>query len=164
MKKIRLSNGKYALVDDENSVELKKHKWFVTKDGYVARWGSWKNGPGVALMHREILKLSPGSLYVDHINRKPLDNRKNNLRLCSNSQNQMNSKLHIKNTSGYRGVTWNKKGKRWRAQIKFRGKRIFLGDFVEKAEAVKAYIRKAKHLFGDYFIAPSAVRSVAKVN
>lgn len=88
---------------------------------------------------------------VDHINRNPLDNRRENLRLCTQSMNQMNRAGNsTKRTSVFKGVT--RQGKRWKAQIGFCGNTHYIGMFDSEADAAYAYDSRAKILFGQYAV------------
>ena len=100
-------------------------------------------------MHREILKC-PKGLFIDHINRNGLDNRKNNLRVCSKSQNMMNTLIPKNNTSGYKGVSWSKRDKKWMAYIKIKNKFNNLGYFNIKEQAALAYNDAAKKYHGEF--------------
>ena len=90
-------------------------------------------------MHR-IVNKTPEEMSTDHVNKNKLDNRKCNLRTCTDSENMRNSKMHITNTSGYKGVYWDNSHKRWVARIGIRSKIIRLGRYKTKQEA--AFIRK----------------------
>ena len=92
----------------------------------------------------------PEGMEVDHINGNSLDNRKSNLRICTHKENVRNQKLSAANTSGYRGVSWNKASKKWEAYIKVNQKRIYLGKFVDILDAARAYAKKAKECFGEF--------------
>ena len=85
---------------------------------------------------------------VDHINQDPLDNRRQNLRLATRSQNAANLGPYANNTSGYKGVDFNR-GK-WRARITQDGVRYFLGTFDTAEDAARAYDQKALELFGEF--------------
>lgn len=87
---------------------------------------------------------------IDHINRKKDDNRWVNLRECTHAQNTRNSEKSKNNTSGYKGVCWNKRAKKWQAAICFKGKVKGLGHYNNKQDAAKAYNDKAKELFGEF--------------
>ena len=101
-------------------------------------------------MHRLIMNC-PKGLLVDHKNHDGLDNRKCNLRLCTNAENQYNQKpLQKKTSSQYRGINWQKRIGKWDVWIQLNGKSIFLGSFSNEIEAAKAYDKKAKELFGEF--------------
>ena len=152
MKKIPLTRGQYAIVDDIDYGKLMKYKWQCAKSaGYCyASRAKW-NGKycSSVQMHRQILN-APKNKYVDHINGNGLDNRRKNLRIATNSQNLMNSKIFNTNTSGYRGVGWDKKEKKWKARITQNQKHKFLGYYLTKEDAAKAYNHAAKKLFGSF--------------
>jgi hypothetical protein len=147
MKKIILFGGKYALVDDDDFELVSKYKWHVTYKGYaetsIYLGGGRKNRKVKKLkMHRVILEkhnLIQEDLETDHINRNKLDNRKSNLRMVTNQLNQLNTGLRKDNTSGYKGVHWDKLNKKWRAQINYNGKKIGLGYFQTAKEASGSY-------------------------
>lgn len=88
---------------------------------------------------------------VDHINHDKSDNRLSNLRLCSRSENFSYRKKPVTNSSGYKGVSFKARNRKWVAQIGKGGKRIHLGLFNSKEEAYLAYCLKAKELFGEFF-------------
>ena len=95
---------------------------------------------------------SPKGLFVDHINHNGLDNRKDNLRFVTRTQNGQNRRPNRNSTSAYKGVTWFKPTNKWCARIKDKNKRIFLGHFTCEHEAALAYNKKAKELFGEYVL------------
>jgi len=101
-------------------------------------------------IHNLILDHDPNKsdLVVDHINGNVLDNRKGNLRLCTRAENARNLKKSKSNTSGYIGVS--KLGKKWQAQLRFNGKRYYLGVFEDKVGAAKVRDRKAIELHGEF--------------
>lgn len=105
-------------------------------------------------MHRFIIERKlkhkiPKGMECDHKNGNGLDNRRNNLRLATPSQNRINSNKKI-GISGYRGVRWDKHRKRWRADIQFEGRKISLGRSLLKEECAKLYDKKAKELYGKF--------------
>lgn len=100
-----------------------------------------------------IVGKAPKGMYVDHISRITLDNRKKNLRFVTSQQNGMNrSKTKNKKTSKYKGVCWDKGRKYWKAEIKLNQKNMFIGRFMIEREAAKAYNNKAVELFGEYAV------------
>ncbi len=151
MKRIPLTQGKFALVDDEDFGWLNQHKWCVLK----CDSGLWyaTRGKGI-FMHRAILGLKVGDgIKTDHRNHNGLDNRQENLRKCTNSENQHNQKprlAHLDCTSKYKGVSWLKNDQKWRVLMKCSGKWHYLGLFTSEINAAKAYDKKAKELFGEF--------------
>ncbi len=154
---ISLSQGLYALVDGEDYERLNRHKWYANKIGntfYAIRNTSKQKGKRqMVLMHREVLGLSYGDKKLsDHKNYTGLDNRKQNLRPCTHSQNHQNQKKMIKlaTSSKYKGVSWESRRKEWRVRIHFDDKDIYLGHFDDEIKAAEAYDKAAKRLFGEF--------------
>lgn len=142
MKKVKLTQNKYAVVDDDDFERINKNKWYYCTTGYARRskYLPKYKSKGI-LMHREITKAKDDQL-VDHINRDRLDNRKSNLRLVNDSLNGLNRKTQVNNTSGYRGVYWSKQKNKWQAVISIEKKRVHLGFFKDKKKAHIAYENK----------------------
>lgn len=151
MKKILLSQNKYALVDDEDYEYLNQHKWSVLKnrDGSVY-YAVRRKGGGHVSMHREIMKVLDGKIFVDHKDHDGLNNQKSNLRLCNNSENKKNVRSKTNSTSKYLGVSWYKKSSRWRAGITVGGKNITLGYSKDEKEAASIYNIHAKKYHGEF--------------
>jgi len=154
MKEIELTQGKVALVDDEDFEELNKHKWRAMNNHgrgwYAVRRSSSCNGKWHTIyMHREIMNAQPGQ-EVDHRNRKGLDNQRKNLRFCTCSQNQANAKKRVRCSSQYKGVNWNKQHDKWQAYIKVHGKQAYLGYFDDEIAAACAYDKAATERFGEF--------------
>ena len=149
-KKIPLTQGKVALVDIEDYEWLNQWKWQAHKNtkGFFYVAGRNKKQKFQS-MHRKIMK-APKGMEVDHINGDGLDNRRNNLRTCSHSQNIMNSKMRIDNTNGYKGIRYHKQNKKWQARIKKNKKDNHLGYFTTPQEAALAYNEAAKKFFGEF--------------
>jgi hypothetical protein len=91
-----------------------------------------------------------GEEIADHWNHDTLDNRRNNLRKCTHSQNQWNQKRSKRNTSGFKGVTWEKRRGKWHAQIRVNGKQKYLGEFLSIEDAARAYDRAAEMYHGEF--------------
>ena len=148
-KERRKNNPLHKLIklDKVDMYLLKKHSFSISPDGYPVC--SYKNK--CTQIHRLIL-LDKEGYYIDHINRNRLDNRRCNLRYATPSQNQMNKKIPKNNTSGYRGVSFYKPNKKWRAKIKIDEKHIHIGYFESILDATKAYNKVAKELFGEFAV------------
>ena len=148
MKTIPLTQGKFAIVDDEDFDRLNQHKWYAMRKEhayYVAR----KHAGKKVYIHHEIIEV-PKGMYADHINGNGLDNRKCNLRACTGTQNNANATMRKGGTSKYKGVSFNRAKKRWQVQISFNYKRTNLGYFDEEVDAAMAYDAKAVELFGEF--------------
>jgi len=100
-------------------------------------------------MHRLILN-APDGMQVDHVNEIGLDNRKSNLRICNQSENQRNRSKQKNNTSGFKGVHWHVVDKRWMATIKVDKKKIHLGSFRNPIDAAKVYNSAAIKYHGEF--------------
>lgn len=134
-----------TIIDSEDVDKIKKYKWYLTDSGYVS---TKYNGLNLRL-HRLIMDC-PDNMVVDHINHNTLDNRKCNLRICTQQQNSLNKDLMTNNTSGFTGVHFDRKSKNWVAQITYNYKNICLGRFDTKEEAIEARKQAEIDLFGEY--------------
>lgn len=146
MKKIALTQGLFALVDDADFEWLNQWKWKVHRNKFGLYAGR-EEAEKLVLMHRLIMNASD-KFEVDHRNRNGLDNQRVNLRLATRSQNMANRRLFSNNTSGYRGV-YAAAGK-YRSTIRVKGKTRHLGYFESARLAAKAYNRAAIKAFGEF--------------
>jgi len=153
VREITLTQGKVALVDDEDFERVSQYKWhfsFCLRGvGYARRDTSIKGKKIRMYLHRFILN-APIGADVDHINRETLDNRKSNLRICSRSENLRNALSRTGATSKYKGVGWDKSRKKWSTKINLHGKTINLGRFKSEIVAAKAYNRAALKYHGEF--------------
>ncbi len=152
-KLLPLSQNKFAIIDAEDYDRLSNYKWCLSKAPHtnyaltrLKRKGSKRKA---LLMHRFILN-APSHLVVDHINHNGLDNRKQNLRLCTHVQNTQNRRPNRNSFSKYKGVHWLKHRKKFIARIKINGKTTYIGIFKDEIDAAKAYDKKARKLFGEF--------------
>lgn len=130
-----------AIIDLECIEVVRKYKWHLSH-GYV-----YNNRVGP--LHRYLMNPAD-NLVIDHINRNPLDNRRDNLRACTQHENIFNKSIQCNNTSGVPGVCWDKTKNRWIAYIKFNNKQKRLGQFKTKEEAIEARRRAEIEYFGEY--------------
>jgi len=155
MKEIKLTQGQVALVDDSLFDYLNQTKWYaewrLDRKSYVAaRHSKTLFGKSTKIYMHAIIMHTPKGAQTDHRNHDTLDNRKQNLRICTNAQNQHNSGKHSDNTSGYKGV--RKSGRKWRTEIRINGEYRYLGTFDTRELAAHAYDEAAKRLHGEYAI------------
>jgi hypothetical protein len=146
MKTIPLTQNKFAIVDDEDYVILKNVSWCANNsDGRFYAIGHI-DGKRVQ-MHRFVCRADK-KYSIDHINGNTLDNRKENLRACTWSENARNSKLSSKNKSGFKGVEKTKSG--YVVRIGYLNKKIHVGSFRSAEEAASAYDEAASMHFGEF--------------
>ena len=145
MKTISLTQGKEAIVDDDDFERVSKYKWCYDGEGYATANVCGKQ----TRMHRFILNAQPGQ-HVDHANMAGLDNRKENIRICNNSQNHANIGLRSDNTTGYKGVSFIKRDNIFQAKIQVHGHHMNLGSFNNPKEAALAYNKAASLYFGEF--------------
>lgn len=148
MKEIQLQKGFVALVDDEDYEWLSKIRWYAHKiknNIYVIARIKKEH----SYMHRVVAK-TPKGMTTDHIDGNGLNNQKSNLRNCLSSENLMNRGKQANNKSGYKGVWWSTRDKKYCAQIKAKGKKINLGSFDDPLDAAMAYDRAAIEFHGKY--------------
>lgn len=151
MKKIPLTQGLFALVDDEDYELINHLKWYAAKNGKRYYAFAWLKGSDARiLMHRFILGLTDSKIIVDHINGQGTDNRRDNLRICSRLQNSWNQQINDHNTSGYKGVSFRKDRGLWQARITVNNKTHSLGFFKSSYEAAVSYNLAAELFFGDF--------------
>lgn len=158
MATINLTQGKIAIIDDEDFDRVSRFKWY-----YRGRYGDRANEQGYALrtvrepgkkqttisLQRFVMN-KPEGFEVDHINGDRLDNRKSNLRLATKSENSHNSQKRKNNTSGFKGVHFKKETGKFGATIHTEGKQKYLGYFETAIEAAKVYDEAARHLYGEF--------------
>ena len=155
MKTIKLTKGYVAIVSDCFYENLNRYKWctyLMRGKPYAARKTRDLSGKQHTIyMHREILGLAVGDKsLVDHVNGETLNNRIENLRQCSNSQNLMNSSCHRDSLSSYKGVSWHKFKQKWRVSIFVNGHSKHIGYFENEYEAAKAYDKSAITYFKEF--------------
>jgi hypothetical protein len=144
MKKIKLTQGKYAIVDGWNYDWLNQWKWCADehRNTYYAKRKDYTAGKRqIIYMHRLILGLKPGDgKHTDHINHDGLDNCQYNLRIVTNRENSNNR------TNPTKGCYWHKQNKKWTVRIWFNNKNLYLGSFTNQKDAQQAYVRAKKQI------------------
>lgn len=147
-------DGHPVLIDDEDVDRVSKHSWVVRHRGrasYVVpksmKMAMAKTGHSA--LHRFILSAEKGTI-VDHKNRNGLDNRRENLRICSLNENAANRRSPLRSKSGFKGVTYHKQSGKWQGAIKINGKHVHLGLFDSAEDAAKAYDARAHEAHGEF--------------
>ncbi|WP_090476058.1 HNH endonuclease [Nakamurella panacisegetis] len=159
MKKIHLggnaATGKYVIIDDRDFELINKYTWHLSTEGSAATTLHLGFEPIThrrlvkqLRMHRLIMAVTSVQDHVDHINHNRLDNRRSNLRVCTQRQNNQNIRPTRRNKSGYKGVCAYKS--RWRAYITPNKRQMSLGCFGSKDEAARAYNHAATEFFGEF--------------
>lgn len=152
MKTILSTNKKEILVDDKDYAWVKNFNWHVSScDGVTMNKVDFNSDMPTYSLPRILMGLDFGdSRVVDHENHNRCDNRRCNLRVCTQSQNMANQRKRVGASSKYKGVHWCKKDKRWRAQIRVNYKTLYLGQFEKELDAAAAYDVAALTHFGEF--------------
>jgi hypothetical protein len=145
MKKIPLTKGMFAIVDDEDFKWLSQWKWNFSADGYAkrsqyVRLGKYKYTSKIIRMHR-LVNQTPDGQITDHINRNKLDNRKENLRVTNKSQNGLNRGKNKNNTSGHKGIYWDSYSGKWKVELMVNLKKYSLGRYSNIKDAIDSRLR-----------------------
>jgi hypothetical protein len=150
----------YMLVSSSQYIDIIKYKWYLGKNGYPVTYQTVDNtekfGVGIKL-HRMLLGFrawiengGESGLVIDHINRNKLDNRLENLRICTAKENSYNTTRRNKDDGKYKGVKKQGKSGKWTAIISKDGNKHEIRDIPTEKEAAQIYDLLAENLFGDY--------------
>jgi hypothetical protein len=140
----------HAVVSPEDFEEMSRYRWSLDGLGYVHRTTRTPEGKQKTVrMHRQVMGF-PEGLAVDHRNHNLLDNTRENLRVCTLTQNQGNRRPKRNGTSRFLGVSRHRASGKWQAQITRRGKVTPLGIYADEEEAAKAYDVAARAYFGEF--------------
>lgn len=149
MKQILLTQGKIALVDDDDFEMLSKNKWYYDGRYAIRKSSRLSESYRTIWMHRVVLSTPSGSI-TDHIDGNKLNNQKHNLRICTHSENKCNVGKYVTNKSGFKGVSFHKASNKFIAQIQLGGKPIYLGTFDSAEIAALAYNIAARKVHGRF--------------
>jgi hypothetical protein len=151
MKEIQLTQGKVALVDDEDYERCMQYKWcavYSHRDTYYAK----RALPLTRVMQplaSFIMCVSKG-VIIDHIDNDGLNAQKHNLRVATQTENKRNARKRANTSSQYKGVSWSKRNKKWRAYVRYKHTQIYLGYFVNEIDAALAYDDAARKYYGEF--------------
>jgi hypothetical protein len=139
------NGGSEFVVSSCDADNVSRHGWCLSNTGYIVAHINRR----VSTLHGFLLGKSDRAL-IDHINGDRTDNRRENLRRVNDFQNSQNQNISTRNTSGYKGVHWNKTVQKWQANIRAYGKQYFLGYFLNREAAAIGYNEAAKETHGKY--------------
>lgn len=151
MKYIPLTQGQFAIVDDEDFEQLIRYNWCAIKKGntlYACRSDVENGGKKNVFLHRAILGITDKKQYVDHKDGNGLNNQRSNIRVCTPAQNSQNKKKDANSLCGFKGVHVHRN--KFRAMLRDNGKAIHIGVFNTAESAAKAYDETAKKHFGEF--------------
>lgn len=149
---ITLTQGYQAVVDASDAHLIERFSWHAapgTRTVY-ARSFVWRNGRKKGIRLHRVIMNAPDDMEVDHINGDGLDNRRCNLRLAKHAENMRNRRMPASNTSGFKGVSWHTRSRKWKAQICIGGRPTSLGLFTTPEAAHAAYVEAAVAFYGEF--------------
>lgn len=150
MKRIKLTQGFFAIVDDEDFERVAEHKWYTVRGKYT-NYAQRKIPLGNRKQKNQYLHsfILPTTSKVDHKDHNGLNCQKENLRSATHAQNNMNRRKG-EGSSLFKGVYWDKATCKWMAKIQIEGRTKFLGRFSEEKKAAAAYDKHALEVFGEF--------------
>lgn len=148
-----LTQGKVTLIDAADLALVSTRHWWAVRNStgfYATCKRKLPDGRWNLLHMQRFLMGEPEEMQIDHRNRDTLDNRRENLRIATKSQNKANTIRYRNNASGFKGVYWNKRQQAWVAQVRHAGQLFHLGQFATAEDGAHAYDAKARKLHGDF--------------
>lgn len=140
-----------TVIDAADYLLVKDHKWHLFlaggKENPEVRYVRSRISGKLFYLHQFLLRTRKG---IDHRDGNSCNNKRNNLRCCTQGQNTCNQKRRKDNTSGYKGVGFHKATRKWRSRINYKGKEIIVGYYDTPEEAGRAYNAKARELHGEF--------------
>lgn len=136
-----------TFIDIEDIDRVKQYSWGLNTQGRHTHYCKSNN---VGQLHRFLLNVTDSNLVVDHINHNGLDNRKCNLRICTNQQNICNCKIPKNNKSGCKGVYWSQDKQKWTVQVTINNKTKYIGRYDNLEDAINARREASRKYYGDY--------------
>lgn len=136
-----------TFIDIEDIDRVKQYSWGLNTQGRHTHYCKSNN---VGPLHRFLLNVTDSNLVVDHINHNGLDNRKCNLRICTNQQNICNCKIPKNNKSGCKGVYWSQDKQKWTVQVTTNNKTKYIGRYDNLEDAIKARREASRKYYGEY--------------
>lgn len=148
---VALSQGQVAIIDRADAERVLAHKWYASWCERGCCWYAVRkiHSDQTVLLHRFITG-APDGADVDHANKDTLDNRRANLRVATRAQNMWNRGRTRANRSGFKGVHWDRREKKFRAGIRCNGAYRSLGYFYSAYDAARAYDKAARRLHGEF--------------
>lgn len=155
MKEIKLTKGYVATIDDQDFEMVSMYKWraSIMKNRaaiYAVTQVKRDGGRKQISMHRLILGLTDKRILTDHVDTNGLNNQRSNLRECTHAENNRNVGLSKNNTTGYKGVIFDKRRSKWYARIRFNYRTIVSRGFDSPEDAARQYDKKALELHGNF--------------
>lgn len=144
------SKGHMFLIDLEDLNKVLEYCWTVNSRGYVVSATRADKGKKGLRLHRYLMNCTDTKLVVDHINHNPSDNRKTNLRVCTQQQNMFNQRPNTRNKTGVKGVRFCKQANKWEARFCFDGKDRAIGYFENLADAIALRKQYEEKYYGEF--------------
>ena len=153
VREVPVSGGRTALIDEADYESIQHWKWSSCRKRhtFAVYRAVLEQGKSRRIYLSRFIMQAPSGLFVDHENGDGLDNRRDNLRLCTHTENNRHRcRPQSTNTSGHRGVFWERGAKKWRAQLSVNNRNVHLGMFLTVEDAGNAYRQAAVSRYGEF--------------